>query len=61
MRTYELTVEYPNGDWTWERQEHADFHSACIAGLALAHTKRCKLVSVLYIEPKYLAPREDCR
>ena len=33
MKTYEITIERPNGDWSYWRAEYPDFQVACEAGL----------------------------
>jgi hypothetical protein len=34
MKNYEVTFEWPNGDWTWIYVETEDFHKAMLLALA---------------------------
>jgi hypothetical protein len=34
MKNYEVTFEWPNGDWTWIYVEGEDFHKAMLLALA---------------------------
>jgi hypothetical protein len=33
MKNYEITFEWPNGDWTWIYVEAVDFHQAILWAL----------------------------
>ena len=33
MKNYEITFEWPNGDWTWIDVEANDYHQAMLIGL----------------------------
>ena len=33
MKRYEITFEWPNGDWTWAVVEANDFHQAMLIAL----------------------------
>lgn len=47
---YQVTFEWPNGDWTWIDIEAKDFHQAILMAL-LQCPRECSIKSVVYMTP----------
>lgn len=57
MKNYEITFEWPNGDWTWTYVEANDFHQAMLVALDKCPLT-CRVHGVLFLTPEQLAAHE---
>lgn len=58
MNRYELTFEWPNGDWTWVYRESPDFHDAMLVALREC-PKDCRVHKVMPMPAPAPAPLAD--
>jgi hypothetical protein len=49
MPEYEITIELPNGDWAWWRNECRDYQDAAEQGLASAKVRKGRLYSIALV------------
>jgi hypothetical protein len=45
-QSYEITFEWPNGDWTWTFSDEEDFHGAMLQALKLCPPS-CRVAKVV--------------
>lgn len=58
VRNYEITFEWPNGDWTWVYETAPDYHDA----MALALDKcplGCRVRSIVLMTPEQIAANKS--
>ena len=56
---YEITIEWKDGCWTWERVELPDFHAAAAHGLDRATALNCRLVKIERVGNRALIPTQE--
>jgi hypothetical protein len=54
MKNYEITFEWPNGDWTWIYAEANDFHQALLVALDKCPLT-CRVHNVHFVTADQLA------
>lgn len=58
MKNYEITFEWPNGDWTWIYAQANDFHQAMLIALDKCPLT-CRVHGILFMTSEQVKANED--